>query len=42
MRVKYLKVADGKKHHIENFPCCHVTGSIKGMKKYCEYPLFEV
>lgn len=33
MRIKYLKVADGKKYHIENFPCCHVTGSIKGMKR---------
>lgn len=33
MKVKYLKVSDGKKLNIEQFPCFHYTGSIKGMKK---------
>jgi hypothetical protein len=33
MRVKYLKIADGKKVGIERFPSFHATGSIKGMKE---------
>ena len=32
MRVKYLKVEDGKQVHIDRFPCFSVTGSITGMK----------
>lgn len=33
MRVKYLKVSDGKKLNIGQFPNFSSTGSIKGMKK---------
>lgn len=33
MRVKYLRVADGDKYHIHNFPNFHASGSIAGMKK---------
>lgn len=33
MRVKYLKVADGKRLGIDNYPNFSATGSIKGMKK---------
>lgn len=32
-RTKYLRVEDGKKLGIENYPCFHASGSIKGMKK---------
>ena len=32
MRVKYLKVEDGEKINIDNFPNFSKTGSIKGMK----------
>lgn len=33
MRVKYLRVKDGKRLGISNFPNFSVTGSIKGMKE---------
>ena len=33
MRVKYLKVKDGKRLGIDQFPNFSATGSIKGMKK---------
>lgn len=33
MKVKYLKVSDGKRLNIEQFPNFSCTGSIKGMKK---------
>ena len=33
MRVKYLKVEDGKRLNISQFPNFSVTGSIKGMKE---------
>lgn len=33
MRVKYLKVKDGKKFGISNFPNFSASGSIKGMKE---------
>lgn len=33
VRVKYLKVADGKRLGIDDYPNFHVSGSIKGMKK---------
>ena len=32
MRVKYLKVEDGKRLNISQFPNFSVTGSVKGMK----------
>ena len=33
MRVKYLKVAEGKRVHIESYPSFHKSGSIEGMKR---------
>ena len=33
MKVKYLKVSDGKKLNIGQFPNFSYTGSVKGMKK---------
>ena len=33
MRIKYLKVADGKRLHIEAYPSFHVSNSVAGMKK---------
>lgn len=33
MRVKYLKVADGERLNISQFPNFSITGSIKGMKE---------
>lgn len=32
MRVKYLKVAEGKRINISRYPSFSATGSIKGMK----------
>ena len=32
MRVKYLKVEDGKKINISQYPNFHKSGSIAGMK----------
>ena len=32
-RVKYLKVADGRRVGIDNYPNFHCSGSIAGMKK---------
>ena len=32
MRVKYLKVKDGERLNISQFPNFSVTGSVKGMK----------
>jgi len=34
MKTKYLKVVDGEKVNIDQFPNFHKTGSIAGMKKY--------
>ena len=31
-RVKYMKVADAKKHGLSNYPNFSATGSIKGMR----------
>lgn len=33
MRVKYLKVKDGKRLNISQFPNFQANGSIRGMKK---------
>ena len=33
-RVRYLPVAEGKRLHIEAYPCFHVSGSISGMRKH--------
>lgn len=33
MRCRYLKVKDGKRLNIEQYPNFHSSGSIKGMKK---------
>ena len=33
MRVKYLKLEEGKRVHIEKFPSFSASGSIKGMKE---------
>ena len=33
MRVKYLKVQDGERLHIDDYPNFSRTGSIRGMKK---------
>ena len=33
MRVKYLKVKDGERLNISQFPNFSVTGSVKGMKE---------
>ena len=33
MRVKYLRVEDGKKYHINVYPNFHASGSVAGMKK---------
>lgn len=33
MRVKYLRIRDGKKAGIKAFPNFHKSGSIAGMKK---------
>ena len=34
MKVKYLKVSDGNKLNIGQFPNFSCTGSVKGMKKH--------
>lgn len=33
MRVKYLKVKDGKRLNIDQFPNFSASGSVEGMKK---------
>ena len=33
MRIKYLKVKDGKRLNISQFPNFHFTGNAKGMKE---------
>lgn len=32
-RVRYLPVSEGRKLHIEAYPCFHASGSISGMRK---------
>lgn len=33
MRVKYLRVKDGERLHIEAYPNFYANGSVKGMKE---------
>ena len=33
MKTRYLKVKDGKKLNIDNYPSFSASGNIKGMKK---------
>lgn len=33
MRVKYLRVSEGEKVNISNYPNFHASGSVTGMKK---------